>query len=95
MEKCGSGCTAVAGSCEHGKEPTVFVNCREFNHYLRKYQISRRSLICGIVCLYKLTALLETLFDLIFVYNTEVYVAQSKFVAVFNCAPNMTTFGGT
>ena len=95
MEKSGSGYTAVAGCCDHGKEPSVFVNCREFNHYLRKYQISRRSLICGIVYLYKLTALLETLFDLVFVYNTEVYVAQSKFVAVLNCAPNMTTYVGT
>jgi len=34
--------------------------------------------------------LLETLFDLIFVYNTEVYLGHSKFVAVLNCAPHLT-----
>jgi hypothetical protein len=72
MERSGSGCTAVTGSCEHGNEPSVFVNCRAFNHYLRNYQLLRRSLICGVMHLYKLPALLETLFDLIFVYNMEV-----------------------
>jgi len=39
MDRSASGCTTLAGSCEDGNELSVFVNCREFNHYLRNYQI--------------------------------------------------------
>ena len=95
MERSGSGCTAVAGFCEHGNEPSVFLNCREFNS-LPEELSDFHGALWSVVLYTRICANWRLCFNIIrlniCLQYGSIYIGQSKFVAALNCAPNLTTY---